>query len=71
MEAIRIVDDKAVINLERCIGCGLCVTTCTAGALQLQKKPEDQLYQPPQSGAETYMRIALERGKNLMPQSRR
>jgi Fe-S-cluster-containing hydrogenase component 2 len=67
MEAIRIVDDKAVINLERCIGCGLCVTTCTTGAMQLQKKLEDQLYQPPQSGAETYMRIAMERGKNLMP----
>ena len=68
MEAIRIVDGKAVINLERCIGCGLCVTTCTTGALQLQKKAEDQLYRPPQSGAETYMRIAMERGKNLMPQ---
>ncbi|MEW6666426.1 MAG: 4Fe-4S binding protein [Thermodesulfobacteriota bacterium] len=67
MEAIRIADDKAVINLDRCIGCGLCVTTCSTGALQLKKKPEEQLYQPPRSGAETYMRIALERGKNLMP----
>jgi electron transport complex protein RnfB len=67
MEAIQIVDDKAVINLDRCIGCGLCVTTCSTGALQLKKKPDEQLYQPPQSGAETYMRIAMERGKNLMP----
>jgi electron transport complex protein RnfB len=67
MEAISILDGKAVINLDRCIGCGLCVTTCTTGALQLKKKPEDQLYRPPQSGAETYIKIAIERGKNLLP----
>jgi H+/Na+-translocating ferredoxin:NAD+ oxidoreductase subunit B len=68
MEAIEMVDETASILLERCIGCGLCVTTCPQEAMKLVKKPEDQLYQPPQSGAETYMRIALERGKNLMPQ---
>jgi NAD-dependent dihydropyrimidine dehydrogenase PreA subunit len=67
MEAIEMADDKAAILLERCIGCGLCVTTCPQEALKLIKKPEDQLYRPPQSGAETYMRIAIERGKNLMP----
>jgi electron transport complex protein RnfB len=67
MEAIHILDGKAVISLDRCIGCGLCVTTCTTGAMQLKRKPEEQLYQPPQSGAETYMRIAIERGKNPLP----
>ncbi len=67
MDAIHMADEKAVVNPARCIGCGLCVTTCTTGALQLKKKPEGQLYEPPQSGAETYVRIAMERGKNLMP----
>jgi len=67
MEAISIVEDIAVINLDRCIGCGLCVTTCSTGALRLVKKPDAQQYRPPKSGAETYMRIATERGKNLMP----
>jgi Fe-S-cluster-containing hydrogenase component 2 len=67
MEAIHIVNDKAVINLDRCIGCGLCVTTCETGALQLVKRPDEQQYLPPKSGTETYMRIAQERGKNLMP----
>ncbi len=67
MDAIEMVDDQASILLERCIGCGLCVTTCPQEAMKLIKKPEDRLYQPPQSGAETYMRIAMERGKNLMP----
>ena len=66
MDVIYIVDGRAVGNLNRCIGCGLCITTCTTGGLKLVKKPENQQYQPPKSGAETYMRIAAERGKNLM-----
>ncbi len=64
MEAITIVDEKAKINLDRCIGCGLCVTTCPTDAAKLVKKSESEQYVPPESGAETYMRIAMERGKN-------
>jgi NAD-dependent dihydropyrimidine dehydrogenase PreA subunit len=67
MEAIEVPEDKSVIDLNRCIGCGLCVTTCPQEALKLAKKSEDQQYVPPESGAETYIRIAMERGKNLMP----
>ena len=66
MEAIDIVDDKAIVNLDRCIGCGLCVTTCTTEAMRLLKKPDAQLYQPPETGAETYLKIAMERGKDLL-----
>lgn len=63
MEAIDIVDEKAIINLKRCIGCGLCVSTCPADAVRLVKKSADQLYLPPETGMETYIRIAQERGK--------
>jgi Fe-S-cluster-containing hydrogenase component 2 len=63
IEAIEVVDDISTIDLNRCIGCGLCVTTCPAEAIALIQKPEDQLYEPPKTGAETYIRIMQERGK--------
>ena len=63
MEAIEVTDGIAVIIRDRCIGCGLCVTTCPTDAIQLIQKSEDQLYEPPKTGAETYIRIMQERGK--------
>jgi electron transport complex protein RnfB len=63
MEAIDIIEGKALINLKRCIGCGLCVSTCPTDAVHLLKKSEDQQYVPPETGMETYIRIAQERGK--------
>ncbi|MBW1945512.1 MAG: 4Fe-4S binding protein, partial [Deltaproteobacteria bacterium] len=53
----------AEVNLDRCIGCGLCVTTCPDDAIRLVKKSESEQYLPPKTGAETYIRIAEERGK--------
>jgi Na+-translocating ferredoxin:NAD+ oxidoreductase subunit B len=63
MEAIDMVEGKAFINLKRCIGCGLCISTCPTDAVHLVKKSEDLQYIPPETGMETYMRIAQERGK--------
>ena len=63
MDAIEVEDGIAEIIFNRCIGCGLCVTTCPVDAIELVKKPEEELYEPPKSGAETYMRIMQERGK--------
>jgi electron transport complex protein RnfB len=63
MEAVEVVDGISTVHLNRCIGCGLCVTTCPAEAIRLIKKSDDQLYHPPKSGAETYIRIMQERGK--------
>jgi Na+-translocating ferredoxin:NAD+ oxidoreductase subunit B len=63
MEAIDIVEDKAIIHLKRCIGCGLCVSTCPTEAMRLVKKTENQQYVPPETGMDTYIRIAQERGK--------
>jgi Pyruvate/2-oxoacid:ferredoxin oxidoreductase delta subunit len=63
MEAIDAYDGISKINLDRCIGCGLCVSTCPVEAIALIQKSKEQLYEPPQSGVETYIRIARERGK--------
>jgi Na+-translocating ferredoxin:NAD+ oxidoreductase subunit B len=63
MDAIDVIDGIAEIALDRCIGCGLCVSTCPVEAIRLIKKPEDQLYEPPKTGIDTYIRILQERGK--------
>ncbi len=69
MDAIEMVDEIATVDLDRCIGCGLCVTTCSSEAMQLVQKPKDQQYLPPETGVETYIRIAQERQRNPMPDS--
>ena len=50
MDAIDIVDDKAVINLDRFIRCGLCVTTCTTGTMRLVKKSDAGFTTHPKPG---------------------
>jgi electron transport complex protein RnfB len=47
MNAVKVVDDVAKVNLKRCIGCGLCVPTCEAKAMHLVKK--DQQVAPPKT----------------------
>jgi Fe-S-cluster-containing hydrogenase component 2 len=41
----------------------LCISTCPTDAVHLVKKSEDLQYVPPETGMETYIRIAQERGK--------
>jgi len=68
MAAITINDDDvAEINLDRCIGCGLCVTTCPEEALCLELKPEDQRRMPPEKASQALIEIAKKRGKSLVP----
>jgi len=50
------VEEKAVVNLKRCIECGLCVSTCPTDAVRLLKKPEDQQYLPPEIGIVLFSR---------------
>jgi len=63
MEAIQMEDGSAVINLDRCIGCGLCVPTCDVKAIRLQAKEPKDRQEPPARLSDTYTRIAQERMK--------
>jgi electron transport complex protein RnfB len=47
VHAITEKEGKSIINLEKCIGCGLCATGCPNNAARLERKPEDQIIQPP------------------------
>jgi electron transport complex protein RnfB len=55
MNAVKVVDDVAKVNLKRCIGCGLCVPTCEAKAIHLAKK--DKQIMPPKSTDELFQII--------------
>ena len=41
-----------VIDLKRCIGCGVCVETCPTGAIQLTRKPADEQTASPKDQGE-------------------
>ncbi len=49
-------------DLDRCIGCGLCVTTCPAQVLELLVKPDTEHQTPPASMGEQMMGMARSRG---------
>ncbi|MFW9874504.1 MAG: 4Fe-4S binding protein [Candidatus Thorarchaeota archaeon] len=59
MDAISIVDNVAVVNLDRCIGCGNCVATCGMNAISLYKKKKEVT--PPKSSDRMYMKIMMKR----------
>ena len=62
MDAIEI-EETAIINLDRCIGCGLCIPVCEVDAIHLAAKESPTLYVPPKLTYQTYLRMAKERGK--------
>ena len=63
MEAIQMDEENtAVVNTDRCIGCGLCVITCSAGAMRLVPKAEKDRITPPETSAEQMRIMAKNRG---------
>ena len=63
MDALSLNYKKTLLNPDRCIGCDLCVRTCSTGSLTLQRKPEQEQSYVPANLIETYIRLGQARGK--------
>jgi ferredoxin len=63
MEALSLADKKAVLDLDRCIGCGLCVSTCPTNSLSLLRKPKARQPYVPKDVIDTHMKIGKAHGK--------
>ena len=56
-------DAHAVLDLDRCIGCGLCVSTCPTGSLTLLRKPESEQTGVPKDIQAKLIALGRQRGK--------
>jgi Na+-translocating ferredoxin:NAD+ oxidoreductase subunit B len=62
------VDGVAVVDLIRCVGCGVCVLACTTGALGLVRRPEGDILSVPPTLSDWGVQRAARRG--LAPDKR-
>jgi ferredoxin len=63
MEALHVSDKKAALDVDRCIGCGLCVTTCPTHSLSLARKPQAEQADIPKDYMKSALKVAQARGK--------
>ena len=63
MEALRMEDEKVVLDVNHCIGCGLCVSTCPTKSLRLVRKPESEQSEIPKDIISSSIHLGRTRGK--------
>lgn len=66
MKAILEQDGRYMVQPDRCIGCGLCVSTCPTESISLIRKPETDGTQPPAHILDWYLERAENRGVKIM-----
>jgi ferredoxin len=62
VNAIEAGDEVYHVIREKCIGCGLCVSTCPAHAISLVRKEAGEIVPPPENEMEWYQKRAQLRG---------
>jgi len=62
VNAIEEGDDAYRVIREKCIGCGLCVTTCSSEAMKLVRKQPQEIVPPPKDEMDWFEKRGRERG---------
>ena len=62
VNAIEEGDDAYRVIQEKCIGCGLCVTTCPSEAMKLVRKQPQDIVSPPKNEMDWFEKRGNERG---------
>jgi NAD-dependent dihydropyrimidine dehydrogenase PreA subunit len=65
--SVRKEADIITQNPDRCIGCGLCVSTCPTDSIRLVRKPDSEQPEVPQDIVENLIRLGKARGKITTP----
>jgi H+/Na+-translocating ferredoxin:NAD+ oxidoreductase subunit B len=67
VNAIEEKEDVYAIIREKCIGCGLCVSTCPSEAISLVRKSIEEIDLPPKNEMDWYEKHAASRGIDIAP----
>lgn len=67
MEALKLEAGKVLFDVDRCIGCGPCVSTCPTDSLTLVRKPQSEQPETPKDIIDASIRLGKARGKITTP----
>jgi Fe-S-cluster-containing hydrogenase component 2 len=59
VDAVKMVDDQPRVDLDWCIGCGVCAIQCPAHVISINRRIE---HQAPQNVVELHRQIKKEKG---------